>query len=221
MGDIQRRGERVMAFLFRDYLPQPKPGFLSVHNFGLGADGKPYSFMVWNTGDNRHFNQEDYHDNKWQATWVMDYLGDKGVLETADIYPRRAYQFWTTYRTTSFVKGKEIFWGGLQNIGDEFNAPIQIDPIASTKFEAPTVGNQRMKYVNQYNLFNGHTDVIELEYDQSFTGSKATGWRGWYARGVGVLQIVWRYDGKDVGSPVPATVSVVKGKIVNKYPVLT
>ena len=211
-----------MAFLFRNYWPQPQPGYLSVHNFGTGADGKPYSFMVWNSGDNRHFYQEDYHDNKWTSTWVMDYLGEKGVTETADIYPRRAYQFWTQYRTTAFVKRKEIFWGGLQNIGDEFNAPIEIDPIASTKFEAPTKGNQRVKFCNQYNLLLGHTDVIEIEYDQSFdNGSKSTGWRGWYARAVGVIQINWRYDGKDVGSPIPATVSNVKGKIVNKYPVLT
>ena len=211
-----------MAFLFREYLPRPDVDKLSIHNFGIGADGKPYSFIIWNSGDYRHMYQEDYHDNKWTSTWVMDYYGEKGVLETADIYPRRSYQFWTKYRTTKFVYGKEIFWGGLQNIGDEFNAPIQIDPIGSTKFEAPTKGNQRLKYVNQYNYFNGYTDVIELEYDQSFeNGSKSTGWRGWYVRGVGVVQIQWRYDGKDVGAPIPATVSVVKGKIVDKYPVLT
>ena len=135
--------------------------------------------------------------------------------------PRRAYQFWTTYRTTAFSKGKEIFWGGLQNIGDEFNAPIQIDPIASTKFEAPTVGNQRVKFCNQYNYLLGYTDVIELEYDQSFGKGKSAGWRAWHARGVGIIQIQWRYDGNDVGSTIPGTVSVVKGKIVNKYPVLT
>jgi hypothetical protein len=210
-----------MAFLFRDYWPQPKLGELKVFNFGDGADGKPYSFIVWNSGDNRHYYQEDYHDNKWTSTWVMDYLGSRGVTETADIYPRRSYQFWTTYRTTAFVKDKEIFWGGLQNIGDEFSAAIQIDPIASTKFEAPTVGNQRVKFCNQYNLLLGYTDVIEIEYDQSFGSGKAAGWRAWHARGVGIIQINWRYDGKDVGKPIPCTVSTAKGKIVNKYPVLT
>ena len=211
-----------MAFLFREYWPQPKVGELSVFDFGFGADGKSYYWITWNSGDDRHYLQEDYHDNKWTSTWVMDYLGEKGVTETADVYPKYPYQFWTSYRTTAFVKGKEIFWGGLQNIGDEFNAPIQIDPIKSRKFEAPTKGNQRLKYVNQYNYFNGYTDVIELEYDQSFeNGSKSTGWRGWYAREVGVVQINWRYDGKDVGGTIPATVSVVKGKIVNKYPQLT
>ena len=177
--------------------------------------------MIWNSGDSRHYYQEDYHDNKWTSTWVMDYLGDRGILETADIYPKYSYQFWTSYRTTAFKKGKEIFWGGLQNIGDEFNAPIEIDPITSTKVTAPSKGNQRVKYCNQYNLFNGYTDVIELEYDQSFNGNKPTGWRAWHARGVGIVQIVWRYDGQDVGTPFRATVSVVKGKIVNKYPVLT
>lgn len=210
-----------MAFLFRNYWPKPQPGYLSIHNFGNGADGKPYSFMVWNSGDNRHYYQEDYHDNKWTSTWVMDYLGEKGVTETADIYPRRVYQFWTQYRTTAFVKGKEIFWGGLQNIGDEFNAPIQIDSIASTKFEVGTPGNQRVKFCNQYNLLLGYTDVVEIEYDQSFGSGKAAGWRAWHAKGVGIIQIKWRYDGKDIGDTIPATVSVVKGKIVNKYPVLT
>lgn len=210
-----------MAFLFRDYWPKPQVGYLSIHNFGNGADGKPYSFMVWNSGDNRHYYQEDYHDNKWTSTWVMDYLGERGVTETADIYPRRAYQIWTSYRTTAFTKGKEIFWGGLQNIGDEFNSTIEIDPVASTKFEAPTTGNQRVKYCNQYSLLLGYTDVIELEYDQSFGSGKAAGWRAWHARGVGIIQIQWRYDGKDIGTTIPATVSLVKGKIVNKYPQLT
>lgn len=209
-----------MAFLFRDYWPRPIVGNLSIHNFGNGADGKPYSFMVWNAGDNRHYYQEDYHDNKWTATWVMDYLGEKGVTETADIYPRYPYQFWTKYRTTAFVKGKEILWGGIQNIGDEFTVDLMIDPVNSTKFELPTPGKQRVKFCNQYNLFNGYTDVIEIEYDQTF-GKKTAGWRAWHARGVGIVQIKWRWKGNDIGDPIPATVSVVKGKIVNKYPVLT
>ena len=210
-----------MAFLFRNYWPQPSPGYISIHNFGKGADGKPYSFMVWNSGDSRHFYQEDYHDNKWTSTWAMDYLGSKGVTETADIYPRYAYQFWTSYRTTAFVSGKEILWGGIQNVGDEFNAPCQIDALASTKFQSPSTGNQRVKYCNQYNLFNGYTDVIELEYDQSWNGGASSGWRAWHARGIGIVQIKWRYNGADIGSAYPANVCVVKGKIVNKYPVLT
>jgi hypothetical protein len=219
MGTIQ--GAKVMAFFFRDYVPKPAPGFLSIHNFGLGADGQPYSFIIWNSGDYRHYYQEDYHNNKWTSTWCMDYLGAKGVTETADIYPKYTYQFWTAYRTTAFNKDREILWGGIQNVGDEFNAPIEIDPVESTLVQAPAKGNQRVKYCNQYNLFNGYTDVIELEYDQSFNGGKATGWRAWHARSVGIVQIKWRYDGKDVGDAYKADVSVVKGKIVNKYPVLT
>ena len=43
-----------MAFLFREYLPRPDVDKLSIHNFGIGADGKPYSFIVWNSGDYRH-----------------------------------------------------------------------------------------------------------------------------------------------------------------------
>ena len=209
-----------MAFLFRDYWPQPKVGELAVFDGGLGADGKPYSFMVWNSGDNRNFYQEDYHDNKWTSTWVMDYLGERGVTEKADIYPRRSYQFWTSYRTTAFVKGKEILWGFIQNIGDEFVAPIEIDPIASTKFEAPSKGTQRVKFCNQYNSLLGYTDVVEIEYDQTF-GDKTAGWRAWHAKGVGIIQINWRWKGNDVGSTLPLKVSTVKGKIVNKYPVLT
>lgn len=214
-----------MAFLFRDYWPQPKLGDLAIFDFGKGTDGKPYSFIMWNSGDDRHFFQEDYHDNKWQATWVMDYLGETGVTESADIYPRRSYQFWTKYRTTAFTRGKEILWGGLQNIGDEFNAPIEIDPIASTKFEAPTKGNQRVKYCNQYSLlktaYGNWNDVIEIEYDQSFSGKPATGWRAWHARGVGIVRITWRYNGADVGNYVDGKVTTVKGNIINKYPVLT
>ena len=165
--------------------------------------------------------RSDYHNNKWTSTWVMDYFGVRGVTETADIYPKRAYQFWTSYRTTAFKAGKEIFWGGVVSIGQEFNAPIEIDPIASTKFEAPTTGNQRVKFCDLYSSLLGYNDVLEIEYDQSFSGGKSVGWRAWHAKGVGIVQIKWRYDGKDIGTTIPATVKVVKGKIVNKYPVLT
>ena len=213
-----------MAFLFRDYWPQPKVGELAIFDFGLGADGKPYSWITWNSGDSRTFYQEDYHDNKWTSTWVMDYLASRGVTEVADIYPRRSYQVWTSYRTTAFAKGKEIFWGGIQNISDEFNSPIQIDPVASTLFEAPTTGNQRVKFCNQYSLFKTahgtYNDVVEIEYDQSFSGGTSVGWRAWHAKGVGIVRINWRSAGKDVGGIYDGKVSVVKGKIVNKYPVI-
>lgn len=215
-----------MAFIFRDYWPRPVAGEISIHDFGKGADGKPYSFIVWNSGDNRNYFQEDYHDNKWTATWVMDYLGEKGVTEVADIYPRYFYQFWTKYRTTSFVKGKEILWGGIQNISDEFTVDLMIDPVTSTKFEAPTPGKQRVKFCNQYSLFvtydgqKKYNDVIQIEYDQTF-GNKTSGWTAWHAKGIGITQILWRWQGRDVGVPLVANVTTKKGYIKDKYPVLT
>ena len=215
-----------MSFAFRDYWPYPAPGELKVFDFGKGADGLAYSYIYWNSGDSRHFYQEDYHDNKWTSTWHMDYYDPRGIMETADEYPKRSYQWWTNYRTTSFYKGREIFWGGTQNVGDEFDTVCQIDPVASTKFEAPTIGNQRMKFVALYNSITTHAgikynDVLEIEYDQSWGGGASTGWRAWHARGVGIVRIIWRYKGIDVGQPYDATVTSLKGKIVNKYPVLT
>ena len=211
-------------FLFADYWPQPKVGDLAVFDFGLGADNKRYSFMVWNKGDGRHFYQEDYHDNKWTSTWVMDYFDKRGVLETADDYPKYSYQFWTSYRTVSFFGGKEIIWGGVQEIGDVIEAPCVINPITSTKFEAPKAGNQKVKFAHQWNSFKTphgkYSDVIEIEYDQTW-GSTTSGWRAWHAKGVGIVQINWRYKGEDVGDPIPCKVTTLKGKIVNKYPVLT
>ena len=163
---------------------------------------------------------KDYVDN------LYDNPTDKAKFLARVLDP---HSNWQTMESPKFLQhlrntGHETFAvneGGVQNIGDEFNAPIEIDSIASTKFEAPVKGNQRVKFANQYNLLLGHTDVVEIEYDQSFNGGKAAGWRAWHARGVGIIQINWRYDGKDVGGTIPATVSVVKGKIVNKYPVLT
>lgn len=200
-------------FLFSDYWPQPKVGELRVFDFGLGADNLPYSFIIWNTGDNRHFYQEDYHNNKWQSTWHLDYFDPRGILETADEYPKYSYQWWTSYRTTSFYKGKEILWGGAQEVGDEFNAPCQIDPIASTKFETPQLGNQRVKFCSL------KKDILEIEYDQTW-GATTSGWRAFHKKGVGITQIIWRSNGKDVGGPMTATVNTIKGKIVNKYPVV-
>jgi hypothetical protein len=213
-------------FLFADYWSQPKVGELAVFDFGKGADNLTYSYICWNAGDNRHFYQEDYHDDKWTSTWHMDYFSPRGIIETADEYPKHPYQFWTSYRTTSFYSGKEIFWGGTQKIGDEFNIVCQIDQVASTKFEAPIIGNQRVKFVTLYSSVITHSgtkynDVLEIEYDQSWNGGASTGWRGWYARGIGVIRIIWRYKGIDVGQNYDATITTLKGTIKNKYPVLT
>ena len=215
-----------MTFDFRNYWPNPAPGYLSIFDFDKGADGKPYSFIYWNSGDNRHFYQEDYHDNKWQSTWHLDHYSPAGIIETADEYPKYSYQWWVSYRTTAFKAGKEILWGAIHKVGDEFNAPCQIDSIASTKFEAPTSGNQRVRFVALWKSITTHKganykDVLEIEYDQSWGSKPATGWRAWHAKGIGIVRIIWRYKGIDVGPPFDATVSTVKGTIKNKYPVLT
>jgi hypothetical protein len=102
----------------------------------------------------------------------------------------------------------------------------QIDPVSSTKFEAPTIGNQRVKFVTLYSSVTTYTgtkynDVLEIEYDQSWNGGASTGWRGWYAKGIGVIRIIWRYKGIDVGQNYDATITTLKGTIKNKYPVLT
>lgn len=214
-----------MAFYFREYWPKPEVGKLNIFDFGYGADGKAYSWITWNSGDDRHFYQEDYHDNKWTSTWCLDYYDWRGVVETADIYPKYPYQFWTRYRTTAFETGKEILWGGVHNVGDSFETVVKIDSRASTKVTIGTTGTQRVKFCNQYSLFktkyDNYNDVIEIEYDQSFGGGKSAGWRAWHARGIGITQIKWRYDGKDIGDPLPAHILTIPGKIVDKYPVLT
>lgn len=216
-----------MAFYFREYWPQPKVGQLVINDQGIGADNKPISFITWNSGDDKVFYQEDYHDNQWKATWVNDYYDWRGLVEKADIYPKRKYQVWTDYRTVAFKPGKEIFWGYVQNVGDEFNSPIEIDPITSTKFEWPQKGNQYVKFCNQYSLFKTadgkktYNDVIEVIYDQSFGSSPAAGARSFFAKGLGIVQLTWRYDGKDVGGPLISNIVTKNGKIVNKYPVLT
>jgi hypothetical protein len=213
MGQSRERKGRVM-FLFSDYWPQPKVGELAVFDFGLGADNKQYSFIVWNSGDSRHFYQEDYHDNKWQSTWHNDYFDKRGIVETADDYPKYSYQIWTSYRTTAFKPGKEILWGGTQEIGEEFNAPCDIDSLRSTKFEAPTKGNQRVKFCSL------KKDILEIEYDQTWGDKPSTGWRAFHKKGVGITKIIWRYKGQDVGNPIPAKVNIIKGTIKNKYPVI-
>jgi hypothetical protein len=213
-------------FLFSDYWPKPKVGELTVFDFGLGADNLPYSFIMWSKGDGSHYYQEDYHNNKWQSTWYLNYFDKRGILETADDYPKRSYQWWTSYRTVAFSKGKDIIWGGVQDIGDVIEAPCVIDAIRSTKFEAPKVGNQKVSFIKHHDSFTtfdkkfSYKDVVQIAYDQTWDG-KTTGWRAWHAKGIGIVQIVWRYNGNDVGNPISATVTTVKGKIVNKYPVLT
>lgn len=225
--------EATMAdnFLFSDYWPKPKVGELVVYDYGVTA-GLHLSSITSNSGDNKTFYLDDYTDNKWTATWVNNYYyysskGEyKGIMEVADWYPATdARKIWGPIRNTVFVKGYEIAWGGIQKVGDKIDVPLKIDSLKSTFFTGPATGRQIVAFVNRYDTFkslNGssYTDVLEIAYDQSW-GSKTSGARYWYARAQGIVQMQWRGNGADVGSPMPVTITTLKGYInKDRYPVL-
>lgn len=200
------------TFLFVDYWPQPAIGQTYTLDYGLGDDNKNFKTVYLNSGDNKVFYMDDYHDGVWKDRWVVDYYHETGVLETADLYPKKQYQFWVDRRTTGFSSGYEIPWGNNQKVGDVIDKELRISFWKSTLFEFPTKGRQVVKFVNRYANFttsdgkNQYKDVLEVTYDQTF-GDKTTGNRGWYARDFGLIQLTWRYKGEDVGGTKVATVS--------------
>jgi hypothetical protein len=220
------------TFVFSDYWPKPENGELHMFSAFNPADQKNIDSIVWNSGDNKIFFQEDYHAEKWTATWVMDYnyrdsMGNYlGVMETADIYPKYSYQFWTKFRTTSFEKGYAIPWGGIQKVGDVIDRPLKISLFGSTFFTFPAPGRQVVKFVDRHSTYTNsrgvsYKDVLEVTYDQTF-GEKTAGARSWFAKGFGIIETQWRHKGQDVGEKLPMTIMIGDGYIdENKYPVWT
>lgn len=221
------------TFLFSDYWPQPAMGSLVVVDYGITA-GLHLS-SIFSYGDGSIWYQDDYTDNKWTATWVNNYHyidstgKDWGIREIADWYPATSWpqKMFSSIKVTAFCKGYEIFWGGLQKVGDVIDAPIRIDPFKSSFPSWPTPGRQVVKFVGRYDSMTlidksmTHKDVVEITYDQTF-GSKTAGARYWYAKGKGIVQMQWRGNAVDVGDILPCTVTTVKGYInKDRYPVLS
>lgn len=201
-----------MSFYFGHYWTTPKKGQTITLDYGVGADGKNLTSVYTKSDNDNIFYLDDYHGGEWKDRWVIDYYHERGVLETADLYPSKSYQFWTSKRTTAFQSGYEIPWGGTQEIGDKIDQELRISFWKSTFFEWPSSGRQVVEFVNRYGQFTTHDgkyqykDVIEVTYDQTF-GSQTAGNRGWYAKDIGLIQLRWRSKGIDVGEPMVATVS--------------
>ena len=205
-----------MSFDIKQYWPQPKPNQLIQHEYYNPADQKTITNVFYTKPNDPYVYQEDYHGGQWTATWVMDYNHPNGVMEMVDIYPAKKYQFWTKYRTTAFVEGKEIPWGKVQKIGDHIDQELEISFFKSTPFIFPEKGRQIVDFVAHYEVFitNGakYFDVLEITYDQTF-GKMTAGARSFFAKGIGIVQLQWRGFGKDVGEPMPVKTKVGIGMI--------
>ena len=201
-----------MSFDIKQYWPQPKLNQLIQHEYYNPADQKTITNVFYTKPNDPYVYEEDYHGGQWTATWVMDYNHSDGVMEMVDIYPAKKYQFWTKYRTTGFVEGKEIPWGKVQNIGDRIDEELEISIFKSTPFIFPEKGRQVVDFVAHHESFNEYKDVLEITYDQTF-GKMTAGARSFFARVIGILQLQLRGFGKDVGTPMPAKTKIGNGII--------
>lgn len=220
------------TFLFSDYWPKPTVGNLVKIDYGITA-GQRLRSIFSNSGDNKIWHQDDYTDDKWTATWINNYFyiddngKQKGIVEIADWYPARNWlqNIFSPISVTTFYKGYEIPWGGVQKVGDVIDAKLWINPLKSSFPTWGSTGRQVVKFVKRYFTFKTvdkkqtYTDVVEITYDQTF-GDKTAGARYWYAKGIGIVQMQWRGFGQDVGDILPCTVTYHKG-FINKqrYPV--
>jgi hypothetical protein len=200
------------TFVIKEYWPQPQLNQLIQHEYYNPADQKTITNVFYTKPNDPYVYQEDYHGGKWTATWVMDYNHPNGVMELVDIYPAKKYQFWTKYRTTAFVSGKEIPWGKVQMIGDHIDQELEISFFKSTPFIWPEKGRQIVDFVAYYDTYNGYKDVLEITYDQTF-GKMTAGARMFYAKGIGIVQLQWRGFRTDVGTPMSVNTKVGNGMI--------
>lgn len=191
-----------MNFSFKDYWPKPSLDY-SISQEGTNFDGTTLkSTFALNPNDINIIWQDDYIDGVWQARWILQYDTPNGVIESADIYPAKTYQFWTGKRTTAFVSGKEIWWGGKQQLGDIVEHPCQISWWKSTLFTPGIKGNQIVEFYDHYARYTvadgtaQYKDVLEVMYDQTWNG-RTTGARMWYAKDIGIVQLSWRSEFED------------------------
>jgi len=201
-------------YTIKEYWPQPRPSELIQHEYYNPADQKTITNVFYSKINDPYVYQEDYHGGQWTATWVMDYNHPNGVMELIDIYPAKKYQFWTKYRTTAFVDGKEIPWGKIQKVGDRIDQELQISLFKSTPFIFPEKGRQVVDFVAHHDMIMvgdaKYRDVLEITYDQTF-GKMTAGARSLFAKGIGIVRLQWRGFGKDVGEPMPAKTKIGRG----------
>jgi len=137
----------------------------------------------------------------WQCDWLYREDPERGVLEYGDDYPKtKAWQkllFWTPIISQPCVLGKEIIWGGMQEIGDSLGAPCETAGIGGQW------GWQQLSYdeilptfLTPGGLFG---DVLVLRYWQAWSGGPSKGAKMWFAKGLGVIKALWMEDSKLTG----------------------
>ena len=137
----------------------------------------------------------------WQDDWFYRNDRVRGILEYEDDYPKIKWQqklmFWTPIVTQPCVPGKEIVWGGAQDVGDALGAPCQTAGIfgqygwQQLSFDAilPT-------FETPAGIFH---DVLVLRYWQTWSGKPSQGAQMWFAKGLGQIKALWATNGVPTG----------------------
>ena len=140
------------------------------------------------TKDNGGLKLEDYGANGWIDAWKLKLVNGE-VIEWADEFP--------TY-TSVFATGKELWWGGNLEIGQEVTRSLEIASGVASPYKW---GTEVLKLEALHNTFTipagSFSNVVQVKMFQSFCKTNACTWpdgqntwitRHWLASNVGIIQ---------------------------------
>lgn len=182
-------------------IPDYWPWEAITNTFDFGIE---YAYSPLIAGDMMHqdgMRLRQKTDGKWQCDWFYRDDENRGLLEYKDDYPKTTtlhrLMFWTSIVSQPCVTGKEIIWGGMQEIGDNLGAPCQTSGIGGQ------YGWQQLSYDELIPIFptpaGRFHDVLVLRYWQSWGGGHPKGAQMWFAKGIGVIKALWMDDSRLTG----------------------
>jgi hypothetical protein len=186
-----------------DYWPQPKPN--EIHTFSY-TDGGPMpdtnapgplppmtsKFVL--DDDKKSVLYVDYDENmKWKDTWYLQNRPFYGIAEWRDDNVTTNKLFGCKNKIV-FKQDSPIWWGEMCEIGKDYKNFPTSDFFSCWPFQY-IKGTQSFNYQTKQDnitLNNGdkYYDVVTCIYQQSW-GSKTTGARYWFAKGIGPIAVQW------------------------------
>lgn len=149
----------------------------------------------------------------WSFDWFYRFDPARGVLEYEDDYPKPWWLLWGNVKAQPMISGREIVWGGNQNLGDIVQHGCAWSFLGTT-----TWGWQRVQIVQiipTYTDAGGktHTNVLQIEYWQEWGSGATAGAVMYLAKNIGQVYTAWTSGGSPTGysmsliSHVPALIS--------------
>lgn len=195
-----------MGINIASYWPLPIIGRQVVNLFDCGIQ-HTYSHQLDGSIKLREEQTVAGKPNVWMDDWKYHYDPVRGILESEDLYPKTGvykYFWWQTVKSVECLPGKEIVWGGVENIGETISAPCVTSGIFGQ------YGNQAVHFIELIPIFKtkaagSFSNVLAIEYWQSWGSAPVGGGKLWLAPGRGQIKAQWSVNGVPTGFGMEVT----------------